>query len=348
MVLLIVSVVLLVRMTRTQDQYGVGVLGRLQGISWLLRRLDIGGVGSDTAALALVQRGAELEKEARYREALSAYEQAYELSADEIEVYLGMARAHEALGAWEVALADLEEAAQIAPENAEVQRHLGRLQCLRGDYTTCIETLERAVEMEPDDSMGRFWLALAYQNDAETDLNRALSEYAEALKIDPDLAKAHLALGDLYADRPGREAIAVEAYTYALGLAVEQGDAELASEASSALARLYYAQDDYSLCIEEAKKVLAADPDDPDAHRRLGLCYGMRGGQGDLEQALVHLEEALRGQFLNLDAYYFYLGQYYAERQDLARAVWSWEQFLRFSENEEMNAQVRQFLAQVE
>nr|HID14592.1 tetratricopeptide repeat protein [Anaerolineae bacterium] len=323
---------------------GKGIV-ELEGIQWLLSQLDIGWVTPREAAIQWLKQGATLEQEGRYREAVRAYEQARDLAPDEFMAYLGLASAYEALGEKDQALALLEEAAQLAPENATVQRHLGRLQCLRGEYEVCVRTLEKAVEMEPDDKWGRYWLANAYQQSAEDGFDKALAQYQEVLRMEPDFGEAHLGLGYLYRSQPGKEVLAIEEFEKALEAAMDANDEDLAAKARAGLAILYYAQDNYSQCIDEWKRVLAANPDDAAAHRRLGLCYAMRGEEGDLEQAIPELEQALALDSGYIAAYYFFLGQYYAtEKNDYPGAIWAWEQFLRFSDDEELNAEVRKWI----
>ena len=316
-------------------------IAKLEGIQWLLSRLDIGQPDRQETVVQLLKRGSALEEDGRYQEALQAYEEALEISPNESTVYLGLASAHEGLGEAEQALAQLEKAAELAPEDANIQRHLGRLQCISGDYETCIKTLQKAVEMEPDDAWGRYWLGLAYQHGAEDGLDKSLAEYQEALRVDPRLGKAHLALGLLLRDMPGQQVLAIEEVKKALDAALEVGDEELAAKAHAELASLYYARDEYDRCIEQWKQVLETTPDDADAHRRLGLCYAMRRGTGDLELAVQEMETALALDFDHMDAYYFYLGQHYATQKDYGRAIFAWDQFLRFSDSEELNAEVR-------
>jgi tetratricopeptide (TPR) repeat protein len=324
------------------------MLGRaiagMEGLQWLLGRLDVGWAAPKVQARAWIERGAALEREDKYQEALQAYEKALELAPEESAAHLGVARAHERLGQGEEALQQLEEAAEQFPEDAEVRRQLGRLQCLSGDVAECVTTLEQAVELDPDNPQGHYWLGLGYQQGAEDGLEKAFAQYREALRADPELGRAHLALGALYRTLPGSEALAYEAFRAALDVALESGDQELAQKARSELASLYYAQGRYELCIEEWQQVLEEDPDNEDAHRRLGLCYGMRGTPEDLERAVAELETALVLDFQLIDAYYFYLGQYYVAQEQYPRAFFAWDQFLRLSQDEERKAYVRQWM----
>jgi tetratricopeptide (TPR) repeat protein len=74
----------------------------------------------------------------------------------------------------------------------------------------------------------------------------------------------------------------------------------------------------------------------------------MRRNEGDLERAIDELELALDLDFEHMDAYYFYLGQLYASQEDYPRAFLAWDQFLRFSDNEELKEQVRGWIEDFE
>jgi tetratricopeptide (TPR) repeat protein len=329
----------------TGDRWPWGGIGRgvseLPGVRLLLSQLNLGWAGIDAKGRQLLQRGAELEAEERYREAEQLFKEARDLMPDRVEPYLALASVYEALGEWDDAMEQLEKAVELDPENASAQRGLGRMHCLRGENEACIEALEKAVELAPDDPLGRYWLGLAYQRVAQDGQQKAEEQFFEALRLEPDLGRAHLALGSLYRGQPGQEARSFEELQRALSAAVETGDEDLEVKARTELAVLYYGQDNYDQCVEEWLRVLEEYPEDADARRRLGLCYAMRRNESDLERAIAELEMALKLDFEQMDAYYFYLGQYYASQEDYPRAFLAWDQFLRFSDNEELKDEVR-------
>ena len=319
-------------------------VGKLQGVQLLLGEMDIEAEGSTKPARQLLREGSALEEEGKHREALQLYEQARDLAPNDVVVYLALASAHESLEEMDQALEQLEKAAEIDPDDAGVQRHLGRYHCMRREFEECVETLERAVEMEPDEMWGRYWLANAYANVAEVDVDRAVAGFREVLRMEPDLAEAHLGLAHLYQNTPGKEALAIEEYDKALDAARRAENPMLEAAARGGLAALYYAEDNFSRCIAELGEVLEANPGDAAAHRRLGLCYAMRGEEGDLAQAIAELEQALSSDFSQIDAYYYLLGRYHAEESEYAQAIWAWRQFLRFSDDEERSAEVRDLI----
>ena len=73
----------------------------------------------------------------------------------------------------------------------------------------------------------------------------------------------------------------------------------------------------------------------------------MRGEEGDLEKAVIEMEQALVRDFDQIDAYYYFLGKYYAlERGDYDRAAWALEQFLRLTDNQQLKSQVEEWIEQ--
>ena len=319
-------------------------VGELEGVRFLLGDSESGAGSASKPARQLLVEGSDLEDEGKHREALRLYEQARDLAPNDVVVYLALASAHESLEELDQALEQLERAAEIDPDDAGVQRHLGRYQCMRREFEECVATLERAVEMEPDEMWGRYWLANAYANVAEVDVDKAVAGFREVLRMEPDLAEAHLGLAHLYQNTPGKEALAIEEYDKALDAARRAENPLIESAARGGLAALYYAQDNFSRCIAELREVLDENPGDAAAHRRLGLCYAMRGEEGDLAQAIAELEQALSSDFSQIDAYYYLLGRYHAEESEYAQAIWAWRQFLRFTDDEERSAEVRDLI----
>jgi tetratricopeptide (TPR) repeat protein len=319
-------------------------IAELPGIQWLIGRLDVEWAPARIRTAQLLEAGVALAREGRYEEALEAYGKVIEFSPQEVEAYIGRAGVLEAMEDLERAEEELEQAIEIDPQYADAYRRLGRVQCMRGDTETCLATLERAVDLEPDNAWGRYLLGVAYQQGADSGLDKAIGQYLEALRLDPDLSIAYLGLAKLYRSQPGNEPLAVEALKKAIDAGLKGEEEELVQRARSELAQLYYVQDQYDECVEQWVKVLEVDRDDAEAHRRLGLCYAMRRETGDLERAITELESALELGFGHMDAYYFFLGQRYANQEQYARAFFAFDQFLRFSDNEEMNAQVRAWM----
>jgi tetratricopeptide (TPR) repeat protein len=326
-------------------QRGLGErLAQLPGLQLLLGQLDLGWAGITSRGEQLLEQGAALEREGKTVEALRLYQQAQEAMPKKVDPHLALASAHETLGEGKEALEHLEQAVELDPEHAQARRELGRLQCLRGDYDACTETLRTAVELEPDNPQGHYWLGLAHHQGAEDGFAEAERAYLRSLHLEPGSAKTHLALGGLYQSQPGMEALAFEQIDEALRLAIQNQEPEVEAKAHAELARYYYAQNNYDLCVQEWQKVLEDQPEDEDALRRLGFCLAMRSERGDLESAVAALERSLELDFGQMDAYYFYLGQYYASQEEYTRAFFAWDQFLRFSEDEELKAEVRTWL----
>ena len=93
---------------------------------------------------------------------------------------------------------------------------------------------------------------------------KAIRELQEAIKIDPNYAKAHLELGVLYQEKADRE---------------------------GALQELQQAKSDYENAFRELQQAVKINPNDAEAHFRLGGIYQVFGGY---DQALSEFEEVIR------------------------------------------------------
>ncbi|HTV61237.1 MAG TPA: tetratricopeptide repeat protein [Verrucomicrobiae bacterium] len=98
-----------------------------------------------------------------------------------------------------------EKATQLDPSWFEAQYNYGVLAYERGDYPRALMADEMALAIKPGSTEARYNFALAlrsagYVTDAERELGKVIA-------ADPDNARAHLALGNLYAQQledPGR------------------------------------------------------------------------------------------------------------------------------------------------
>jgi tetratricopeptide (TPR) repeat protein len=325
------------------QRLGQGI-AQLPGLQLLLGQIGSGRVGLNTRGQKLLREGAELEKEGKVEEALERYRKAQKAMPKHVAPYLAQAQALESLDELEKAQELLQKAVEVDPDHARARRELGRMLCLNDEVEACAEALRAAIALDPENAQGHYWLALAYQQGAEERFAEAERAYLRALSLEPDSAKMHLALGGLYQGQPGMEAQAFEQFSEALRLAVQTGEDKLEARARSELARYYYGQNNYDLCIQELQKALEKQPKDEDTLRRLGLCFAMRGGTGDLEQAVAALEESLLLDFGQIDTYYLVLGQLYASQDEHWRALFAWDQLMRLSDNEELKAEVGRWL----
>lgn len=94
------------------------------------------------------------------------------------------------------AIADLEKAVAIQPNFAFVRRELGILQVQQRKYSEALKHLLKAGELGMEDAPLFNFTGIAYSNTNQ--LQKAVASYQCALKIDPNLAEAHLNLAYTY------------------------------------------------------------------------------------------------------------------------------------------------------
>lgn len=104
-------------------------------------------------------------------------------------------------GRFEEAAARYREAVAKGPELVAPRHRLGRLLLLVGDAASARAELEAAASLAPGDAA--VTLDLGRAREAAGDALRAEASYRASLKLDPDLSRAHHALGTLLA-RLGR------------------------------------------------------------------------------------------------------------------------------------------------
>jgi arylsulfatase A-like enzyme/Flp pilus assembly protein TadD len=95
-----------------------------------------------------------------------------------------------------VAIADLEKAVAIQPNFAFVRRELGILQVQQKSYLDALKNLRTAADLGMDDAPLYNFMGIAYSNTNQ--LQKAVSTYQHALKLQPNLAEAHLNLAYAY------------------------------------------------------------------------------------------------------------------------------------------------------
>ena len=94
------------------------------------------------------------------------------------------------------AIADMEKAVSIQPNFASLRRDLGMLQFQQQNYPEAAKHLAKAAELGVDDAPLYNFLGISLSRTGQ--LRKAVASYKHALKLDPNLAEAHLNLGFAY------------------------------------------------------------------------------------------------------------------------------------------------------
>ncbi|MCA9800400.1 MAG: tetratricopeptide repeat protein [Cyanobacteria bacterium HKST-UBA02] len=170
-----------------------------------------------------------------------------------------------------------------APDNILGYLGIGRIDLLQGKNMDALEQLSKAVEIAPHSPDARFelgstYLALGMLDDAIKHLKIAADISPQRPEIQYKLASARSLL-DASSVSPGASA-------------QDTSEAPASPDETSSISIIYRLITSGRLeeSVEQAMKAAEAHPDSPNLQYQLGMLYK---AQGDINQALVHFENAL-------------------------------------------------------
>ena len=153
---------------------------------------------------------------------------------------------------------------------------------LQGDLKGAEAAFLRAAEADPNHPDG--WVNIGRTRVQEGNLDGAREVLERALKLSPDLARAHF----FYALVMRNEGKYAEAFDHLRRVIAQfPRDRVVRNE----IGRTLFLERRYAEAVEEFKKTLAIDPEDLQAHYNLMLCYN---GLGQEKLALEHQKRYLR------------------------------------------------------
>lgn len=168
----------------------------------------------------------------QYQCVLDVYHEILELNAESAEADMLAGEAYDEMQNHEGALNEFRAAVKADPKAPNAHFGLGYLLWTQDKFEDAAREFQAELANMPDNAQ-----ALAFLADADIHLNKqdeALPLAEKAVRLDPGLAKAHVDLGILYADR-GRQTDAVKEFQAAIKLAPNDQDPHWR------LARLYQA-----------------------------------------------------------------------------------------------------------
>ena len=139
-----------------------------------------------------------------------------------------------------------------------------------------------ALETTRDNSIAHLWVGMAYQD--EGDLSRALAEYRESARLDPNYLFTHFTLGGLL-DKLGRPEEALAEYRQALQ--INPREPAVHDRLGATLVELGH----YDEAGSEFREAARLDPSSPWPHFYLAKALAMQGRDGP---AAAEFHEALR------------------------------------------------------
>jgi tetratricopeptide (TPR) repeat protein len=170
------------------------------------RRIAWGGIDWSRGLAPGAQHvadGTRLHREARYVEALAAFDRAVALDPDDADALLARGVTRQRLGRLDDALADYDRAIAVRGPTSEALNNRGCLQRDRGELDRALADVEEAVRLAPTDAVAQ--VSLAEVRAARGEWDAALDALAKGIAIDPAWkthARTSDALAKLRAARP--------------------------------------------------------------------------------------------------------------------------------------------------
>ena len=125
--------------------------------------------------------------------ALADYDRFLAHNQDLATVYNNRGSILLANGALEKARTDFDKALALAPDYAVALANRGQVHLQRQRFDAAVADLQRAVALAPQAAKPWFYLGLCYEK--KGDASAALAAYADCLKRDPTMVRAHLNAG---------------------------------------------------------------------------------------------------------------------------------------------------------
>ena len=167
------------------------------------------------------KRGAALNEQGKYDEALQEFRVALQLMPTLTRAHLGLGAALQGKGDLDGAIAEYRKILHAHPEDPDAHNNLGTVLQRKGDLTGAIAEYRAALQGQPDDALIHFNLGTALSVTGAED--PAIVEYRTTVQLRPDFAPGYFYLGTILKQkRQMREA--AEAFRSYLSLAPNTPD----------------------------------------------------------------------------------------------------------------------------
>ena len=274
-----------------------------------------------------VARGAEFEQKRRYAEAEQEFRAALLFDSQNADLYASLAYVLNREEKWEDSAAAARQALRVNPENERardflVLAHTGRGLALekKGDLDGAIAEYHEALRLDPKNELGHTDLGGALEK--KGDIDGAVAEYRVALRLNPNNAVTHFSLGGALEEKNDLDGGVAE-YREAIRLMPNFAMAHVG------LGIALGEKGDLDGAIREYREVLRLDPNDAEAHVYLG---GALGDKGDPDGEIAEYREALRLD-PNHDRAHNSLGFALRQKGDLDGAIMEYREALRLNPN---------------
>jgi len=128
-------------------------------------------------------------------DAIDAFKKAIEINPDYIEAYYELGVAYNQLNMKAEAIEAFKKVLDINPDHEDALLNLGIAYCLDKNFSAATPVLKRSVEILPN-KRAYYFLGVSYAGQTQHD--RAIYAFKQAIEIDADYLEAYIALGASY------------------------------------------------------------------------------------------------------------------------------------------------------
>ena len=227
---------------------------------------------------------------AKYAQAITAYEQAIQVNPDNPSIYLSTARAQIYITQYAQALENAERALILNNNNPLAHTLKAWSLDFLGDYTQAEAAIKSALELDSENALAHAVYAeilMDKANAGQGDINaidKAAEESRTAMALDPTLMESRRARGYVLWNT-GNFVEAIQEYNAALAINDKIADLHLA------LGYNYYLINEYDQAVQAYLQAYALNPGDPTPAYEISRTYAT---VGDFSQAVQYADQAVK------------------------------------------------------
>ena len=197
-------------------------------------------------------------------------------------IILCMAFTHQQLRYWQDSETVFRHALEVTEKNYIAHTNLGAALDKKGQIDEAISQYQEAIRLKPNYADAHNNLGIALNKKGQID--EAISQYQEAIRLKPNYADAHYGLGAAL-DKKGQIDEAISQYQEAIRLKPDYADAHYG------LGIALDKKGQIDKAISQFQEAIRLKLDYAEAHYNLGTALGMKG---QIDEAISQFQEAIR------------------------------------------------------